>query len=379
MKRTIHTTPEEIMAQNSDVLVSTVQSSIARSDDNSNKIINAISKNNNRDKLEEIKSASLITNKKLDKISKGIKVEIDGAEVITIKGKDGQKPVKGVDYYTPEEVAQIKFEVTPIKGIDYNDGQSIVGPQGPRGETGPQGIQGPIGLQGPRGETGPQGPAGPNGSPDTPEDVVEKINIAKNRISWKQIKDAPDIPSFDTMNQTGYASGGANQLRLLSSGNLISAYVTEINFSTGITPVYSGNGRVTVTASGGGGGGFSIETPTGSVNGSNVTFTVTQTPVYIVSDGATYFDGAGYTVAGLTVTMTVAPTSFIRNFYGGSGTTVETPSGTVNGTNAVFTVTSTPDYIVSDGATYFDGAGYTIVGLTVTMTVPPSSFIRSFY
>lgn len=134
-----------------------------------------------------------------------------------------------------------------------------------------------------------------------------------------------------------------------------------------------------VGGGGGGGGGFSIETPTGSVNGSNVTFTVTQTPVYIVSDGTTYFDGAGYTIAGLTVTMTVAPSSFIRNFYGGSGTTVETPSGTIDGANAIFTVTSTPDYIVSDGATYFDGAGYTIVGLTVTMTVPPSSFIRSFY
>lgn len=136
---------------------------------------------------------------------------------------------------------------------------------------------------------------------------------------------------------------------------------------------------LSVVGGGGGGSAYSIETPSGSVNGSNVTFTVTQTPVYLVSDGATYFDGAGYTIVGLTVTMTVAPTSFIRNFYAGSGTTIETPSGTVNGTNAIFTVTSTPDYIVSDGATYFDGAGYTIVGLTVTMTVPPSSFIRSFY
>ena len=41
-----------------------------------------------------------------------------------------------------------------------------------------------------------------------------------------------------------------------------------------------------------------------------------------------------------------------------------------------FTVSAEPTYIVSDGATYYDGAGYSYAALTVTMTVPPSiSFI----
>lgn len=39
-----------------------------------------------------------------------------------LKGDPGDTPVKGVDYYTPEEIAQIKTEVTPVKGVDYFDG-----------------------------------------------------------------------------------------------------------------------------------------------------------------------------------------------------------------------------------------------------------------
>lgn len=63
----------------------------------------------------------------------------------------------------------------------------------------------------------------------------------------------------------------------------------------------------------------------------------------------------------------------------GSTLTFKTPTGTVNGINDTFTVANTPLFIVSDGATYFDGAGYTIVGTTVTMSMPPVSFIRDAY
>lgn len=61
------------------------------------------------------------------------------------------------------------------------------------------------------------------------------------------------------------------------------------------------------------------------------------------------------------------------------GVTFETPSGDVDSTNVTYNVTQTPKYIISDGATYFENAGYTLAGLTITMTVPPQSFIRSAY
>jgi hypothetical protein len=64
---------------------------------------------------------------------------------------------------------------------------------------------------------------------------------------------------------------------------------------------------------------------------------------------------------------------------GGYVAGVEPPVGTVDGSNTVFTVSNTPKYIISDGITLFENNGYTLAALTITMTVPPQEFIRSFY
>mgnify|MGYP001569726011 CR=1 FL=1 len=61
--------------------------------------------------------------------------------------------------------------------------------------------------------------------------------------------------------------------------------------------------------------GITVETPTGTVNASNVSFTVTAEPKWVVADGATYFAGAGYSYAALTVTMDLAPSIYIRSIY----------------------------------------------------------------
>lgn len=55
-------------------------------------------------------------------------------------------------------------------------------------------------------------------------------------------------------------------------------------------------------------------------------------------------------------------------------------TGTVNGVNTIFTFTSAPYIIVSDGAWYTrldnnGGTQWTIVGTTVTMLVPPVNSI----
>lgn len=39
-----------------------------------------------------------------------------------IKGDKGDTPIKGVDYFTEDEISRFKTEVVPIKGVDYNDG-----------------------------------------------------------------------------------------------------------------------------------------------------------------------------------------------------------------------------------------------------------------
>lgn len=61
---------------------------------------------------------------------------------------------------------------------------------------------------------------------------------------------------------------------------------------------------------------------------------------------------------------------------GSGGATLETPSGLVNASNTTFTPTSEPQYVVADGITSFDGAGYTWVSPNIVMDVAPSQYIR---
>lgn len=63
------------------------------------------------------------------------------------------------------------------------------------------------------------------------------------------------------------------------------------------------------------GGSTLRETPTGTVNGTNKTFTVTQTPFYVISDGNHLIENNGYTRSGTTLTLSVAPVEFIRSYY----------------------------------------------------------------
>lgn len=87
-------------------------------------------------------------------------------------------------------------------------------------------------------------------------------------------------------------------------------------------------------------------------------------------------DFAGADVSGSAIGAAVTETFTPA---GASGYTKETPTGTVDGSNTSFTVTVAPVYVVADGTTYFEGAGYSLAGLTITMDNPPSQYIRSFY
>lgn len=72
-----------------------------------------------------------------------------------------------------------------------------------------------------------------------------------------------------------------------------------------------------IAGAAGGGGGVNIETPVGTVNGSNITFTVSNTPKFIVVDGMVRFSTLGYTYAAPTITVDVLapPMEYIRSIY----------------------------------------------------------------
>lgn len=166
----------------------------------------------------------------------------------------------------------IKDGRTPVKGIDYFDGTP-----------------------------------GDNGSPDSPDEVVGKVNEADKKIEPKQIKGLLNV--FKAVDDYGSnmgvgVGGGGITIRYLSNGVLVSAYVTELNFSTNITPTYDGNGRITLTASGGGGTTYT-ETPSGLINGVNVTYTTAHTITTILnfSINGQFIHPAEYSVVGSTITF----------------------------------------------------------------------------
>lgn len=76
-------------------------------------------------------------------------------------------------------------------------------------------------------------------------------------------------------------------------------------------------------------------------------------------------------------------TEIVQPAGGGSGGgtfAVETPSGTINGVNTVFTVLNTPIYISVDGVNKFETVNYTYSLFTIIITdgAPPSISIQAF-
>lgn len=84
--------------------------------------------------------------------------------------------------------------------------------------------------------------------------------------------------------------------------------------NAGVMEFKNSGGSWTGIGTGGGGGGITVETPVGAVDGSNVTFTVTNVPKFIVSDNTIYIEGFGYSRVGLTITMELYPINFIRSY-----------------------------------------------------------------
>lgn len=93
----------------------------------------------------------------------------------------------------------------------------------------------------------------------------------------------------------------------------------------------------------------------------------------------TWTRGGGDTVqAGSNVTITTnSDGRKVISASGGSASPL-TPTGTVNSVNTVFNVVSRPSSVVSDGITYFEGAGYVYAALSITLDVPPSQYIRYY-
>lgn len=143
------------------------------------------------------------------------------------------------------------------------------------------------------------------------------------------------------------------------------------------------------TGSGGGGGVPTYvdnETPGGSVNGVNTTFSLINPPnpstsLHLYLNGVRIRPTLDYTLSGSTITMLTTPQVgdwFYADYrYGVTISYVdgEIPSGTVNGTNPTFTTALTPTAgslrVYLNGVRIRPGIDYTASGSTITMIMVP--------
>ena len=190
--------------------------------------------------------------------------------------------------------------LTTLKGEKGDQGErGEQGPMGPQGKPGRDGKQGRDGQDGQHGQDGLDGrdgidgKNGKDGSPDTAKQIAEKLNTLLAEIDFKVLKNVPDL----TPRVINHYGGGFPETQIRAGSNVT---VTKDAF---------GNW---VIASTGGSGSFSVLAATGTVNGTNKSFTFSSAPSVIVVDNgrvmrSTNSDGSTNWTGTTSVTLSVAP------------------------------------------------------------------------
>lgn len=233
------------------------------------------------------------------------KVEIIGAEIITIRGEKGEKGDQGetgkgekgdtgaafqFKDFTPEQIADLKGEKGEIGPVS-----TVPGPQGPASTVpGPQGPEGAASTV-----PGPRGPQGPAGSPDTGEQIVEKLHGLEgdNRLSYDDLKNLPNLDTFRKGNSS--KSYATSDLTDVSMQGIIAGQLLQWDGAKFIpyTPSSSGTNQTF---------GEIIGT-VGSASFTLAHATVVAGTVRIYRGGAYQQVGAGndYTIAGVNGTLSM--------------------------------------------------------------------------
>lgn len=245
-------------------------------------------------------------------------------------GKDGKTPKKGVDYFTEAEKKQLFAELhSLVKDVIPKDGKD--GKDGRPGRMPIAGVDFQLPKDGRDGKDGKPGrsiigPPGRDGSPDRGDEIVQKINalpkdapqidahhikglpsadelvawIKKNKsLEFRDIKNAP--LNFGDMRW----HGGAGKFTVLSDvphsyTGSAGLYLRVNSSETGLEFV----GASSIIT-------WHTETPTGPINDTNVTFTLSTTPnsnsLSLYLNGSYQTAGVDYTLVGTTITFTYAP------------------------------------------------------------------------
>lgn len=185
---------------------------------------------------------------------------------------------------------------------------------GKDGKDGAPGPQGPKGDKGERGATfiamrGENGAPGKDGSPDTGNQIIDKINNeATNLISRDAVEGLDKLE--EQIKQIEIrpvrVGGGAKGFTLYVDGTrkLLTAQTLNLIAGTGMTLSYSyANGRNDITFTATGSASINPIVVTGAIDNSNTSFTAASAPNLVIVNGASYRDGHGCSITGTAITL----------------------------------------------------------------------------
>ena len=239
-------------------------------------------------------------------------------------GQDGKNPQYGVDYLTPEEIDAIKQELTPIKGIHYLDGID-----GEPGKTPVPGVDFPL----------PQDGISPDPL-EIAQQVLAQIEIPEpipgqngkdgspdtgeqiiEKVKGKlHIKDVNGVD--EVLNEAG--SNFLNQAKSFVPKALASLYdVNTYGLIDGQVLKWNAATQKWIPLTPSSGGGISgtasfNETPSGTIDGSNNVFTLAHTPNQTSIPLMLYVNGARQASGGVDFTLSGATITFVTPPEAGS-------------------------------------------------------------
>lgn len=224
-------------------------------------------------------------------------LESDEIEVKVIKGKRGEPGRPGKD----ADIDEVTKKTAPI--VANNLKADTVFLQKIKGEPGNPGLSPEIDIveitervinllpDQPDFPKAIPGQPGKDGSPDTPKVIIEKINKSRGeKIKRSRVEGLDEVEGIARgaarQVQNVISLGGSRQTIIQSNGQTISTGATTLNFINGTLAVPTGNDGSTInyTAPSSGGGSGFQAISSGSVNGSNTVFTWATAPNAIVVD-----------------------------------------------------------------------------------------------
>ncbi|MBV8807618.1 MAG: hypothetical protein JO033_02995 [Acidobacteriaceae bacterium] len=215
---------------------------------------------------------------------------------------------------------------------------------------------------------------------------VTNLSADLNAINSSLTSLTVEVNNLSSVMNSGVSlTGVQNQINVLNTAvtNLTSTVAVLNSTVSGLQTTVSGlSSSTSINATF-----VDAETPQGSVNGTNSTFTLSQAPsptasLMLYRNGLVQASGIDFTLSGQSITFLSAsiPKSgdTLLAFYRAAGTTTsvnfsdsETPSGTINGVNLTFTLAAAPNptgslKLFKNGVLLQQGGDYTLSGSTIT-------------